>query len=329
MQGRYRFPFPRRLARTLLLSLTNGDPLAVEKLVGRGRVIIQAVPLRLQWSELARSQAFVVMVQDWLGYLTQPLATRHNLAPGEPIGLQLKGSEIHEATLRTPQGDDIELTGEPTTAGVIFRTSRTIQPGDYSLETGLADDKIPFHVHRDSRESNLAPLTTAEVQRIAEISGLSRMATSSSSQSSTPSMAAASDVGDRPDRRCCCGSMSRGRSGASSDAPCRKSINPRRSSYVNQFAGQSSGQADLEACDENVTDQITTAERLSSTALPAGAIGIGLVLACCSPGRFDESPAFLNLKIPCFSVSADGCVPSSSGCCSHSADPCKTSTTRR
>lgn len=172
---------------SVLLSLTNGDPLAVEKLVGRGRVIIQAVPLRLQWSELARSQAFVVMVQDWLSYLTQPLATRHNLAPGEPIGLQLKGNEIHEATLRTPQGDDIELTAEPTTVGVIFRTSRTIQPGDYSLETGLADDRIPFHVHRDPQESNLTPLTATELQRIADISGLSRLTAGTSSRGSTPS----------------------------------------------------------------------------------------------------------------------------------------------
>jgi hypothetical protein len=70
-----------------LLSLTNGEPLAIEKLVGRGRVIVQAVPLRLDWSDLARSQAFVVIVQDWLNYLTQPRATRHNLTPGDPISL--------------------------------------------------------------------------------------------------------------------------------------------------------------------------------------------------------------------------------------------------
>ena len=81
--------------------------------MGRGRVIVQVVPLRLQWSELARSQAFVVMVQEWLSYLTQPQATRHNLQPGEPISLQLSGSEAQDATLRTPQGQDIELTADP------------------------------------------------------------------------------------------------------------------------------------------------------------------------------------------------------------------------
>jgi hypothetical protein len=169
-----------------LLSLTNGEPLAVEKLVGRGRVIVQAVPLRLDWSDLARSQAFVVIVQDWLNYLTQPRATRHNLAPGDPINLHLAGSEA-EATLRTPQNDDIELTAEATSTGMTFHSSRTIQPGDYSLEVGLTGDKIPFHVHRDPRESNLTTLSAAESQQIADISELSQGPTSTSLTRSTPS----------------------------------------------------------------------------------------------------------------------------------------------
>ncbi|MEK6258644.1 MAG: BatA domain-containing protein [Planctomycetota bacterium] len=170
-----------------LLSLTNGEPLAVEKLVGRGRVIVQAVPLRLDWSDLARSQAFVVIVQDWLNYLTQPRATRHNLAPGDPISLHLPGSDVLEATLRTPQSEDIELTAEATSTGVAFRTSRTIQPGEYSLEVGLTGDKIPFHVHRDPRESNLTALSAAESQLITDISEPSKITSTSSSQGSAPS----------------------------------------------------------------------------------------------------------------------------------------------
>ena len=185
---RYRFAAPPSGENpSALLSLTNGEPLAVEKLVGRGRVIVQAVPLRLQWSDLARSQAFVVIVQDWLNYLTQPRATRHNLAPGDPISLHLPGSDVLEATLRTPQNDDIELTAEATNTGVAFRTSRTIQPGDYSLEVGLTGDKIPFHVHRDPRESNLTALTETESQLITEISGLNRITANSGSHGSTPS----------------------------------------------------------------------------------------------------------------------------------------------
>jgi len=185
---RYRFAAsPSGESQSVLLNLTNGEPLAVEKLVGRGRVIVQSVPLRLQWSDLARSQAFVVIVQDWLNYLTQPRATRHNLAPGDPISLHLMGSDVTEATLRTPQGEDVELTADATNTGMAFRTSRTSQPGDYSLEVGLTGDRIPFHVHRDPHESNLAALTAAERRLITESTGVSKSTADIAAHGSAPS----------------------------------------------------------------------------------------------------------------------------------------------
>jgi hypothetical protein len=184
---RFRFGVsPTGESLAALLNLTNGEPLAVEKLVGRGRVIVQSVPQRLEWSELAKSQAFVVIVQDWLNYLTQPRATRHNLALGDPINLQLAGSDVHEATLKTPHGEEIELTAEATSTGVAFQTSRTIQPGTYSLEVGLSGDRIPFHVHRDPGESNLTALSAAESEMIADLSGVGQPTAGSSSPGKSP-----------------------------------------------------------------------------------------------------------------------------------------------
>ena len=184
---RIRFSPPLQgLTPSVLLNLTNGEPLVVEKTTGRGRTIIQGVPLRLQWSDLAKSQAFVVIVQDWLNYLTQPLATRHNLIIGEPISMHLTGNEAQEATLKTPQGDDIELTADSTVGGTTFRTSRTMQPGDYSLEVGLSGDKIPFHVQRDARESNLTPLSTSEQQLISSSTRLGQAIISESLNRATP-----------------------------------------------------------------------------------------------------------------------------------------------
>jgi hypothetical protein len=185
---RFRFvPPPAGEAASVLLGLTNGEPLAIEKLVGRGRVIVQSIPLRLQWSELARSQAFVVMLQEWLSYLTQPQATRHNLQPGQPISLQLAGSDAQDATLRTPQGQDVELTADPTNSGVVFRTSRTVQPGEYSLEVGLSGDQIPFHVQRDPLESSLVALQTADLELLTDVSKVSRSSPVDSKDASLPS----------------------------------------------------------------------------------------------------------------------------------------------
>src|SRR5262249_21174448 len=80
------------------------------------------------------------------------------------------GSDAQEATLRTPQGLDVELTADPTSAGVVFHTNRTVQPGDYSLEVGLSGDQIPFHVQRDPVESSLDPLQAADFALLEEVS---------------------------------------------------------------------------------------------------------------------------------------------------------------
>lgn len=172
---RFRFiPPPQGEQISVLLSLTNSEPMAVENYFGRGRVIVQSVPLKLQWSGLAQSTAFVVMVQDWLSYLTQPQATRHNLMPGDPIAVHLADSEFKDATLRTPHGDEIELTADASGEGSVFRTSRTILPGEYFLELGLSGDEIPFHVERDPHESNLARLNADQQKQLANVADAGR-----------------------------------------------------------------------------------------------------------------------------------------------------------
>lgn len=166
---RFRFEVTQSDEETsVLLSLTNGEPLAVENYFGRGRVIVQGVPLRMQWSKLARSQSFVVMIHDWLDYLTQPLATRHNLSPGDELAIRLKSDDVQLATLKTPYGNEIELTAEPTDGGTLFRSNRTILPGEYRLNVGTTEE-IPFNVSRDTAESDLTALSREQVSTLDEL----------------------------------------------------------------------------------------------------------------------------------------------------------------
>ena len=175
VRRRFRFvPPPRDEDVSSLLNLTNGESLAVERYVGRGRVIVLGIPLTMRdWSELAKSQAFVVMVQDWVSYLTQPQATRHNLSPGDPISVHLAETENRDAFLGTPHGDQIELTADIVADGVVFRSSRTILPGDYSLQLGLSGEAIPFHVQRNAKESDLTGLSDEDHKLLADTAGLS------------------------------------------------------------------------------------------------------------------------------------------------------------
>lgn len=187
VRRRFRFiPPPQNQDVSVLLNLSNGESLAVEKYIGQGRVIVLGIPLTMRdWSELAKSQAYVVMVQDWLSYLTQPQATRHNLLPGDPIAVHLKETENRDAFLRTPHGDQIELTADTVADGVVFRSSRTILPGDYSLQLGLSGEAIPFHVQRNPNESNLTELSEEDQKLLADTAGLSSSLLSSSLSSNS------------------------------------------------------------------------------------------------------------------------------------------------
>lgn len=162
---------------SVLIRLSDGAPLAVENFVGAGRVIVQALPLRLQWSDLARTQAFVVMVRDWIEYLAEPRATQYNLEPGQPIVYRVSDSDVEAlgngareeaptGLLQTPRRESIELTAQPRDDALEFRSSRTRLPGAYRLEIGLADRVVPFQVMRSPDESNLASLDPNAWQRI-------------------------------------------------------------------------------------------------------------------------------------------------------------------
>jgi len=183
---RLRFVTSEHHDTSVVLSLSNGQSLAVENFFGRGRVIVQAIPLRLQWSSLVRSQAFVVMVRDWIDYLAQPSATSYNLQPGDPIVLRLPKSASPFGMLTPPQGDPIELTADGVDGEVMFRSSRTRLPGDYRIEVGIAGEQIPFHVSRDPRESDLTPLRSTERNQLVELTGLEPATSSTSFAGSLP-----------------------------------------------------------------------------------------------------------------------------------------------
>ena len=168
---------------SVLLGLTNGQPLTVEQKVGHGRVILQSIPLRLQWSDLIQSQAFVVMVQDWLSYLVEPLATQNNLVTGQPIQLRRNDSTFETATLRLPSGQEAELTGQWDGESVVFFTTRTHHSGLYDLELGVSGESIPFWVARDESESDLAAVN-ADQRR--SIRGLLETKTDAVSSAKTP-----------------------------------------------------------------------------------------------------------------------------------------------
>ncbi len=159
-----------------LLDSGSGRPLVAEKFVGQGRVLVQAFPLGIEWSNVPLLKSYVVMVQDWLGYITAPKMANYNLSPGAQISLSVpQASAGTAATLVTPRGREISLTAIDNELAPMFRYAQTQEPGNYRVRftgsNGKGDD-VPFHVVRDSSESGLRSLSEAERSKLLATAGL-------------------------------------------------------------------------------------------------------------------------------------------------------------
>jgi hypothetical protein len=153
-------------AASALLESGNGQPLVVENFIGQGRVLVQTFPLGLEWSNLPLLKAYVVMVHDWLGYVTAPRTARFNLSPGAPIFSSApKDATGAAAVLVTPRGTELPLVSANAEAEAVYRFSQTRLPGTYRVRftsDGAPVGDVPFHVARDVSESDLRPLTEAD-----------------------------------------------------------------------------------------------------------------------------------------------------------------------
>jgi hypothetical protein len=171
------YTFRRQAGQDLtpLLESGRGAPLAMLHYLGKGRVIVQGYPLQTDWSDLAISKAFVVLVQDWLMYLTQPAATRFNLAAREPFVYHVaSGNEEAKAEVKLPDGSKIDLRPIDRGGSLAYRFAQTSLPGRYELKLPVdaGDKRLPFRVARDADESDLAVLKPSQIAMLTDAGGI-------------------------------------------------------------------------------------------------------------------------------------------------------------
>lgn len=158
-----------------LLKTGRGAPLALLHYSGKGRVIVQPFPFQTTWSDLPISKSFVVLVQEWLTYLTQPAATRYNLSPREPFQFELAAG-IEASTAKMILPDRTSLVVEPLhrQGTSVYRFAQTSLPGKYELRTTLNNKsvKLPIHVTRDANESNLTNLQADDLAMLEKTCGI-------------------------------------------------------------------------------------------------------------------------------------------------------------
>ena len=148
----------------------------IENYFGQGRVVIQAVPLSLQWSNMPLTKAYVVMVHDFLAYITQPAATKFNLQRGGEI-VYATSEELASAKgqLETPIGETVSITSRDEGDAILCRFAGTAIPGPYHLKLVHGDEllkELPFYVARDVEESDLQRLTAEQQTWLSDNGGI-------------------------------------------------------------------------------------------------------------------------------------------------------------
>jgi len=149
---------------SIVAELTTRDPLFVEKSVGKGRVLLAAVPLDDSWrSSFLQSHDFVRLCHECLFYLTASRSGDVNLEPRQPIIFRpANGEPPGGLTVEPPEGPArrVDVAAWP------FVYEDTRETGIYKLRTDSGSVQY-FVVQPEAAESQLTATSESDRQEVA------------------------------------------------------------------------------------------------------------------------------------------------------------------
>jgi hypothetical protein len=146
--------------------LTTNDPLFVERPYLGGRVLLCTVPLDNSWrSNLPELPAFVPLVHEAVYYLAGARSAEFNVRPGQPLRYRPARDEpVGSVTMKPPAGEPRTLA--VTAWPLVYEDTR--ETGVYRLVE--ANGRGAYYVVQpDARESDLAPCTDADRDKVAHL----------------------------------------------------------------------------------------------------------------------------------------------------------------
>ena len=118
----------------VLLRTSGGSPVSLLASLGRGRVVVQTLPMNRSWTNWPLTGSFVVMVDSWLRHLTEPRRATHNLTPGAPLRLRLPLADSHpETEIEMPDGTTTQALTVAVQEMRELRYSQTLEAGLYHV----------------------------------------------------------------------------------------------------------------------------------------------------------------------------------------------------
>jgi len=149
-------------ARVLAL-LDNGDPLFVEKKFGQGRVIVSALPVDEEWTNLQKRSFFVPLMHYLAYYLAGSVHPPRNVPLGSPISRFLPlDSKDRFLKVFDPEGEEHEIRATEKGDRLVATFSETDRPGVYRIEEPRSGRRTYYVVRSPVEESNLDPLNPRE-----------------------------------------------------------------------------------------------------------------------------------------------------------------------
>lgn len=149
--------------------LNNGDPAMIFKAYERGSVLLLAAPVDDAWTTLPGRRALAPLLHEFVFLLAGHQRGR-NVDTGSPLLLALQpGERADQFEFLTPTGARVPAVPAGDELHPEIRLSDTSVAGIYQVVRAGTAPGEPQHfvVNADRQESNLAPLTPAELEQLA------------------------------------------------------------------------------------------------------------------------------------------------------------------
>ena len=148
-----------------LLTFLDGSIAAVISWHHRGRAVLFAVPISLDWSQLPSSAAFVPLIHRLCRFLNATADLDLGNVVGQTVRRRLHGVDIDDfIAVRQPDGKRFRQKPEGTAEGIYWK-GRTSEAGVWLIEKG-GEIIDRFAVNVDTRESNLRKVPSKTIERV-------------------------------------------------------------------------------------------------------------------------------------------------------------------
>jgi hypothetical protein len=150
----------------MVLRLAHGEPLLLERLVGRGKVLLWTSGADRTWNNLALNPALPMLMQQAVTYLARQPFETPVIVP-EPIVLPLASMAAGEEVAVTgPEGGQAGVVRATVRAGeVVAETPATGAPGFYEFQPRPAGAAMTVAANVDPAECDVKVLGAEELAR--------------------------------------------------------------------------------------------------------------------------------------------------------------------